>query len=74
MMRPPIFGYIIYFVPERNETNGIDIIRTNKLGKIILNIKLPLEKSFPNMEIISSEKTKTIRQIKVETASMTFVV
>ena len=73
IIMPPIFGYITYFVPERNDTNGIDIILTNKLGKIILNIKLPFEKSFPNMEIISTEKTKTDRQTILATPSIILV-
>ena len=73
MTMPPIFGYITYFVPERNDTNGIDIILTNKLGNIILNIKLPFEKSFPNMEIISTEKIKTDKQTMVATPSIILV-
>ena len=63
IIKPPIFGKITYLVPDKNETNGIDIIRINTLGSKILNARLPDLKLSPKTESMFSEKIKIIRQI-----------
>ena len=66
IMIPPILGYSTYFVPERKETKGIEIILMNKLGIRILKIKLPSENSLPKMDKMSQEKIKTKKHIRPE--------
>ena len=59
IIKPPIFGKITYLVPDKNETNGIDIIRINTLGSKILNARLPDLKLSPKTESMFSEKIKS---------------
>ena len=61
-----MLGYSTYFVPERKETKGIEIILINRLGIRILRIKLPSENSLPKMDNMLPEKIKTNKHIKAD--------
>tara|TARA_B100000530_G_scaffold280869_1_gene194513 strand:- start:351 stop:584 length:234 start_codon:yes stop_codon:yes gene_type:complete len=65
-MIPPILGYSTYFVPERNETKGIEIILINRLGIRILKIILPSENSLPKIDNMLLEKIKTKEHIRAD--------
>ena len=54
--RPPILGKIIYFVPERKETKGIEIILIKILGIIIFKIISALTKLSPKIDKILPAK------------------
>ena len=41
IISPPILGYIMKLVPDKNDTNGIEIILIKTLGSIIFRTKLP---------------------------------
>ena len=71
---PPILGYSTYFVPERKETKGIEIILINRLGIRILRIKLPSENSLPKMDNMLWEKIKTNKHIKADRRIITELV
>ena len=65
-MIPPILGIRIYFVPDRNALQGIEIILIKILGIIIIRIVLPLAKSSPKrFKIVSLKKNKS-KQINEE--------
>ena len=63
---PPILGMRIYFVPERNALQGIEIILIKILGIIIMRIVLPLAKSSPKRFKIVSLKKNNSTQITKE--------
>ena len=65
-MIPPILGYSTYFVPERNETKGIEIILINRLGIRILKIILPSENSLPKIDNMLLENIKTKEHIRAD--------
>ena len=54
----------MYLVPDKKDINGIETIRINTLGNIILNIMFPVWKSGPNKERILFEKKKTKKQTR----------
>jgi len=56
IITPPILGYKTYLVPDKKVIRGIEIIRRKTLGRIILNIWLPLENDGPKIANIDSEK------------------
>ena len=61
-----MLGYSTYFVPERKETKGIEIILIKRLGIRILRIKLPSENSLPKIDNMLLEKIKTNKHIKAD--------
>ena len=66
IMIPPILGIRIYFVPDRNALQGIEIILIKILGIIIIRIIFPLAKSFPKRFRIVSLKKNNRRQTTKE--------
>ena len=66
IMIPPILGIRIYFVPDKNALQGIEIILIKILGIIIIRIVLPLAKSSPKRFKIVSLKKNKINQITKE--------
>tara|TARA_Y100000591_G_scaffold316221_1_gene324612 strand:+ start:505 stop:861 length:357 start_codon:yes stop_codon:yes gene_type:complete len=68
---PPTLGIRIYFVPDRNALQGIEIILIKILGIIIIRIVLPLAKSSPKrFKIVSLKKNNNTQIIKENKKSM----
>ena len=42
IINPPMLGWTMKLVPDKKETNGIEIIRIKILGNIIFNTGLPV--------------------------------
>ena len=66
IITPPIFGYIIYFVPDKNALHGMEIILMKTLGMMIFNTVAPSIKISPKKDKTNSEIKNKLEQSIVD--------
>ena len=62
IITPPILGYKIYFVPDKNALQGMDIILIKTLGIIIFSTMEPSINLSPKKDKTISESKNKIKQ------------
>ena len=62
IITPPMLGYKIYFVPDKNALQGMDIILIKTLGIIIFRTTAPSINLSPNKDKTNSEIKNKIEQ------------